>query len=77
VESLDYDDVVDDDMRLFIDAQVEIEPDALELLLGAFQSPRSPRSLRRLGDLLADLQDLTARAPITAADVRMQLGLAG
>ncbi|MFT4933488.1 MAG: DNA polymerase III delta prime subunit [Pseudoalteromonas distincta] len=77
VESLEYDDVVDDDLRLFIDAQVDIEPDALELLLGAFQSSRSPRSLRRMGDLLADLQDLTAGAPITAADVRMHLGLTG
>lgn len=77
VESLDYDDVVDDDLRLFIDAQVDIEPDALELILGAFQSPRSPRSLRRLNDLLADLQDLAAAEAITALDVRTHLGLTG
>ncbi|MDP3488893.1 MAG: ATP-binding protein [Phenylobacterium sp.] len=77
VESLEYEDVIDDDLRLFIDAQVDIEPDALELILAAFQSPHSPRSLRRLADLLADLQDLAAGEAITAADVHTHLGLGG
>lgn len=76
LQTLDYDDVTDDDLRLFMDAQVEIAPSAAALLLRTFRTPRAPRSLRRLADLLSDLRDFADGDEISSDDVRRHLELA-
>lgn len=73
LQTLDYSDVVDDDLELFIGSRCEIEPDAVRTLLRAFRGPRSPRSLRRLGDLIDELTDLAAGSSITLELVRLSL----
>lgn len=77
VQTLDYDDVADDDLRLFLEANAEIEPDAATLLLRAFRLPRAPRSFRRLDDLLAELAAFAEGHTISASDVRAHLQFAG
>jgi hypothetical protein len=75
LQTLDYDDISDDDLRLFIEAQVEIEPAALSLILRAFGAQRSPRSLRRLDDLLSELSVTSDGAAISTNDVQIHLEL--
>jgi len=76
LQTLDYDDVADDDLELFIDARGDFEPSAVAVLVRAFRGPRSQRSLRRLGDLLDDLEQLTGSGHVTAEAVRQHLALA-
>lgn len=76
LQSFEYDDVVDDDLELFIEARGEFERDAVAAIVRSFRGTRSPRSLRRLGDLLDDLIHLADGAAVTAGDVRGHLALA-
>jgi len=76
LQTLDYDDVTDDDLRLFVEAQIEIEDAALTLLLRTFRGPRSVRSLRRVADLLQDLVAGCNSAVVGVRDVRETLQLA-
>lgn len=75
VQTLDYDDVADDDLRLFLDANASIDPDAITQLLRAFRSPRAPRSFRRLADILDDLVAASGGAEVTAQDIHEHLEL--
>lgn len=75
LQTLDYEDVTDDDLRLYLDANADVEPAAAALILRSFRAPHSPRSLRRLADLLADLADFTGGGAITLEDVRRHLDL--
>ena len=77
MQALDYDDVTDDDLRLFIDARVEIEESALQLLLRALRGPRSVRSFRRLADLLTELEAEAGAEPINANLMRAGLAYSG
>lgn len=77
LQTLDYDDVTDDDLRLFIETRAEIEDAAVRAILRSFNGSRAPRSLRRLADLLDDLQFEAAGGPITPSMVRDTLLLAG
>ncbi|HEY8572730.1 ATP-binding protein [Phenylobacterium sp.] len=73
IQTYDYDDVTDDDLRLFIEARVEIEDAALTLLLRTFKGPRAIRSLRRVSDHIDELAEVSAGRAITPADVRAHL----
>lgn len=75
LQTLEYDDVSDDDLRLFVDSQVDIEDAAVACVLRAFQGPRTPRSLRRLSDILADLTAFSHGPQITLEEVQAQLQL--
>jgi hypothetical protein len=76
IQTLDYEDVADDDLQLFIEARCNCEPDAVTVLVRAFRGPRAQRSLRRLSDLLELLQDEAGGRTISAEDVRRGLVMA-
>jgi hypothetical protein len=76
LQTLDYADVTDDDLELFIEARLALEPNALAAIVRAFRGPRSLRSLRRVGDFLDELKEISGRSPITAETVRQALELA-
>lgn len=58
LQTFDYDDVTDDDLALFIDARRNLDPNALAAVVRSFRTPRALRSLRRVGDLLDDLDKI-------------------
>ena len=76
VETLSYDDLTDDDLRLFINKWNLSDPAAVSAVVRSFRAPRAVRSLRRVSDLLDDLEDLAEGGPITAETVRQALQLA-
>jgi hypothetical protein len=76
LQTLEYADVTDDDLELFIEAQGALDPTALAAIVRAFRGPRSLRSLRRVGDLLDELREIAGRHSITAETVRQALELA-
>lgn len=76
LQTFDYQDVTDDDLMLFIEARCDLDPHALAAVLRSFKTPRALRSLRRVDDLLADLDDIAEGGPITAETVRHALELA-
>lgn len=76
VQTYEYEDVTDDDLRLFIEAQLEIEEAALTLLLRTFKGPRTVRSFRRVSDLMDEICEARPGARVTADDIRGYLQLA-
>jgi hypothetical protein len=76
LQTLDYADVTDDDLELFIEARHDLDPIALAAIVRAFRGPRSLRSLRRVGDLLEELREIAGKSPISAETVRQALELA-
>ena len=76
VQTFDYDDVTDDDLALFIDAQRELDRSALAAVVRSFKAPRALRSLRRVSDLLDDLDEIAGSATISVETVRQALELA-
>lgn len=70
------DGVSHDDLRLFVQARVEMEDAALALLVRAFRGPRSVRSLRRVEDLIENLTANCSNPPVALPDVREALQLA-
>jgi hypothetical protein len=76
LQSFEYDDVADDDLRLFIASKGEFEDGAVAAIVRSFRGPRSPRGFRRLGDLLDDLIELADGTDVTVADARGRLALA-
>lgn len=76
VQTFHYDDVTDDDLALFIEAQRDLDPCALAAIVRAFKAPRAQRSLRRVGDLLAELDEIAGGGSVSAETVREALELA-
>jgi RecA/RadA recombinase len=76
LQTFDYDDVTDDDLALFIETQRDLEPSALTAIVRSFKTPRAQRSLRRVSDLLDDLDEIAGGAAVTAETVRQALELA-
>lgn len=70
VESLDYAEVLDEDLRMFIDGRGVTDPGALAAILRIFRAPRAVRSFRRVEDLLDDLREIADGGAITAQTVR-------
>lgn len=75
LQTLDYEDIADDDLALIIDAHGDYESGAVAGIIRAFRGPRSQRSLRRLSDLLDELEYAAGQGPITAAVVHQHLVL--
>lgn len=77
LQTFDYDDVTDDDLRLFIDARADVQDAALRMILRSLSGPRTPRSLRRLSDLLDELIAQSAGTAISPEMAREALLVAG
>lgn len=73
IQSLNYDELTDDDIGLFIDAKGLTDPGAASAILRCFRGPRAIRSLRRVNDLVDDLVDLAGSGIVTAETVRAAL----
>ena len=56
-QAFDYDELSDDDLRLFLRAKGLVDPGAVSNILRHFRAPRAVRSLRRVMDLVEDLPD--------------------
>lgn len=76
LQTLEYEDVTDDDLALFIDANAELDDGAMAAVMRSFRTPRALRSFRRVDDLLSDLNDLTGGRTVTAETVRQAFELA-
>ena len=76
LQTFNYDDVTDEDLTLFIETQRELDPSALAAVVRAFKTPRAQRSLRRVADLLEDLDEIAGGGEVTAETVRQALELA-
>lgn len=75
-ELLSYDHVTDDDIRLFVDANCEIDAEAMALIIRYF-ARRPDRDIRRVADVVAELVDEAGdETPITTTHVAAVLGLA-
>jgi type II secretory pathway predicted ATPase ExeA len=55
VQTYDYSDVTDDDLRLYLRSRRNLEPDAVEALIAFFGGSRVSRSFRRVDDLIDEL----------------------
>ena len=73
METLDYEDVTDDDLTLFLQANGFEDSELVAILLHAFGGQKAVRSLRRLIDFLDDLQAMSGGKIQTASDVREAL----
>ena len=74
-ETLNYTDVTDKDLSLFLEAAGIAEVEVRRLLVRYFASGRVNRSFRRVRDLLDDIAELAEGASITTAHVREYLSL--
>ncbi|MDP3172819.1 MAG: AAA family ATPase [Phenylobacterium sp.] len=76
VQTLAYNELTDEDLRLFISARVDAEPDAVAMIIRSFSGPRTVRSLRRVADLLEELADTADGRSINQGIVRGVLKIA-
>jgi DNA transposition AAA+ family ATPase len=74
VQTLEYEDLTDEDLRWVIEASADIEPAAVTQILRSFRTPRAQRSLRRVADLLDELAACADGPVITLEDVRAAFG---
>lgn len=73
LQTLDYDDVTDEDLRLMLEAHGGLEEGAAAALIRSFGGSRPIRSLRRLIDILEELEAFSSGGRITAPLVRQVL----
>jgi DNA transposition AAA+ family ATPase len=73
VQALEYDDVTDSDLEMFLQARGLADASAVGTVLRYFRTTRVPRSLRRLEDLLDDVMDLADGRPVTGPVVQEAL----
>jgi hypothetical protein len=76
LQTFDYGDVTDDDLTLFIEARRDLDANALAMVLRSFKAPRALRSLRRVGDLLDELDQIAGGKVVTPDTVRLALEIA-
>lgn len=76
LQTFDYDDIADEDLELFIDAHGMFERSAAATILRSLKAQRSPRSFRRLSDLLEELERNSHGREVSAEDVRRHFALA-
>jgi DNA transposition AAA+ family ATPase len=55
VQALEYADVTDDDLRLYLEARANLEPQATDALIAFIGESRTGRSFRRVDDLLDEV----------------------
>ena len=75
METFSYGNVTDDDLSLFLDARGIVDPQAQQIFLRYFRTGSVMRSLRRVDDLVDELVEEAAGAPVTADTVKIVLGL--
>lgn len=73
LQTLDYDDVTDDDLRMMLDAHGGLDDAAVGAVLRSFAGSRRIRSLRRLIDILEELEAFSSGGRITGALVQQVL----
>lgn len=72
IQSLEYEDLTDEDIAMVIRLHADANASAVEEILRCFRGQRAIRSLRRILDLLAQLR-LTSRGPLDADMLRAVL----
>jgi hypothetical protein len=75
-QAFDYEDLTDDDLRLFIEARGVTDEGAVGMILRYFLRPRIARSLRRVSDLLDEIFDAADGRSIDEHIVRSTLAVA-
>jgi hypothetical protein len=70
VQGLTYEDVSDQDLRMLLEARGLADAGAQSMILRSLRTPRAVRSLRRVIDMLEEIEALAGSEPITAAVVR-------
>lgn len=70
VQAFGYGELTDDDLKLFMEARGLIDPGAVAAVVRCFRAPRAVRSLRRVVDMLDDLEEIAGNDLITAETVR-------
>jgi hypothetical protein len=73
VLGLTYDDISDQDLRMLLEARGLADEDAQSMILRSLRTPRAVRSLRRVIDMLEEIEAFAGSEPITAAVVRQVL----
>jgi DNA transposition AAA+ family ATPase len=73
IQALEYDDLTDADIEMFLAARGLDDSGARGAVLRYLRTTRAPRSLRRVEDLLDDLQDIAHGGDISADVVRQAL----
>lgn len=76
VQTFDYSDVTDDDIRLYLEAKGIVDEASLGALIRHINARRSSRSLRRIQDLVEELTETSAGESVTAEAVRKFLAIA-
>jgi DNA transposition AAA+ family ATPase len=75
IQALEYGDVTDADIEMFVAALGITERSSIDAILRFIRKSRSPRSLRRVADLIDDLKDLAEGQPLTGALVHQLVAL--
>jgi len=75
VQTFDYSDVTDDDIRLYLEAKGIVDEAALGVLIRHINERRSSRSFRRIQDLVEELTENSAGEHVTVEAVRELLAL--
>ena len=70
VQTFDYSDVTDDDVRLYLDARGVVGEAALQAVIEYLHAARMSRSFRRIENLVQELLELANGRPVTASLVR-------
>ena len=73
VQTFDYSDVTDDDLRLYLEARGIVDDQVVSTLIHYFSERRVSRSFRRVQDLLIELNEFTDGGRIDAEVVRSAL----
>ena len=75
VQTFDYSDVTDDDLRLYLEARGIVDEMALNALIRHLDERRASRSFRRIQDLVEQLTETSSGQPVTVEIVRDLLAL--
>lgn len=75
LQTFDYDDIADEDLALFIGARGGFERNAITTILRSLKAQRTPRSFRRLSDLLDDLERNSNGGQVSSDAVRQHFAL--
>lgn len=75
IESLEYADVSDADLTLFLQSKGIDDPGAIDAVLRHFSSPRHRRDLRNVDRLIGVFKRRAGNGPVTAAVIRETLSI--
>ena len=75
VQTFDYSDVTDDDLRLYLEVRGILDEMALNTLIRHLNERRASRSFRRIQDLVEELTETSSGQPVTVDIVRDLLAL--